>query len=493
MTIKYIDRETTTLWRDASLKKRRIDLLWGDRVRVLGTAGAYSQVYTRGRTGFVETAHLSDNSLLEIYFIDVGQGDGILIRTPDHRHIMIDGGYKRASLPTGKNAADFVDWKFAKDYEETSVRLDAMLASHCDADHYGGLWDLLNPAQRSELACKNVTVEAFYHAGVGWWKDTSTQKRGLGPTTHDGRFLLQLMEDRDQILNALRKNASPALQGEWASFLRSLMATTNAAGNPTPCQRLSHADNVLPGFDGTSGSVAIQVLAPVEFSVGGTAALHNFSSSPDKNTNGNSLLLRLDYGKARILLTGDLNTLSQQTLLDDYAGQHHVFSCDVAKACHHGSSDVSLEFLRTMCPAVTVISSGDSEGHDHPQASIVAASAITGYQQTSGDSLISPLVYSTELARSTTLTKASKATLQRTSGNIELPSKDLSQLNVEFSVVKAGSLQGKRTSRTLDQLFLAADLVYGLVNVRTDGTRILCATMNEKDHSWNTRWVDARH
>ncbi|TWW08895.1 hypothetical protein E3A20_19770, partial [Planctomyces bekefii] len=165
-----------------------------------------------------------------------------------------DGGYKRASLPTGRNAADFVDWKFAKDYDETSVRLDAMLSSHCDADHYGGLWDLLNPAQRSELDCKTVSVEAFYHAGVGWWKDNSANKRWLGNTTPDGKFLLQLMEDRDQILRALPKNANPALQGEWSKFMEAVTNTTDAAGNPTPCHRLSHADHILPGFDGSAGS-----------------------------------------------------------------------------------------------------------------------------------------------------------------------------------------------------------------------------------------------
>ncbi|MFN9827754.1 MAG: hypothetical protein ACK58J_26685, partial [Planctomyces sp.] len=117
MTIKYVDRETTTLWKNPADSDRLLELLWGDRVTVLGTVGIYSQIRARGRTGFVHTAHLSDTSLLEIYFIDVGQGDGILIRTPDHRHLLIDGGYKRASLPTGRNAADFVDWKFAKDYD----------------------------------------------------------------------------------------------------------------------------------------------------------------------------------------------------------------------------------------------------------------------------------------------------------------------------------------------------------------------------------------
>jgi hypothetical protein len=28
-------------------------------------------------------------------------------------------------------------------------------------------------------------------------------------------------------------------------------------------------------------------------------------------------------------------------------------------------------------------------------------------------------------------------------------------------------------------------MIYGLVNVRTDGERILCATLNEKSSSWD--------
>ena len=493
MVIKYVGQETAHLFKDPTSSDVLLDLLWGDRVTVLSTSGPFSQVRARGRKGFIKNSDLSDTSLLEIYFIDVGQGDGILIRTPDHRHIMIDGGYKRASLPTGKNAADFVDWKFAKDYSQKSIRLDAMLSSHCDADHYGGLWDLLDPTQRAELGCRDVTVEAFYHSGVGWWKENSNAKRWLGPTTPDGKFLVQLMGDRNQILNALQQNANPALQGEWAEFLKVVTETRNSAGSPTPCNRLSHADGFLPGFDGSTGNVAIHVLAPVEFSVAGTPALHNFPNGPSKNTNGNSLLLRLDYGHSRILLTGDLNTPSQRALLDDYASQHDVFSCDVAKACHHGSDDVSLEFLSKMCPAVTVISSGDSEGHDHPQAAIVAASAVTGFQQAKNDKLISPLIYSTELARSTTLSKATKATVKSPAGELELVGKDLEKIKVELPEVKAGSLRPKKTTRTLNNLFVATDLVYGLVNVRTDGETILCATRNEKDHTWNTRRINARH
>lgn len=56
-----------------------------------------------------DVGHLGSKALLEVYFIDVGQGDGILIKTPDGRHVMIDGGFPRRNQPIGKNAADFVD------------------------------------------------------------------------------------------------------------------------------------------------------------------------------------------------------------------------------------------------------------------------------------------------------------------------------------------------------------------------------------------------
>jgi hypothetical protein len=52
----------------------------------------------------------------------------------------------------------------------------------------------------------------------------------------------------------------------------------------------------------------------------GQPVLRSYSSSDDKNANDNSLLLRLDFRRVRILLAGDLNTDSHQALLEDYTG-----------------------------------------------------------------------------------------------------------------------------------------------------------------------------
>ncbi len=492
MTTKFISEDTTPLYVAASGNKKLLELLWGDQVRLLEAGASRSKVRARGKTGFVKNTALDGESLLEVYFIDVGQGDGILIRTPDGRHIMIDGGYKRESQPTGKNAADFVDWKFARDYGLKQIHLDVMMASHNDADHYGGLADLLDIDQSEELEAKDVRVDVFYHAGVAWWINPANGKRWLGPTSPDKKFLTQLMGNRLQVLDALKVNANPKLQGEWGEFMEKATKAITIDGSATPIHRLSQLDGHVPGFDGSNDSVAIRILAPFESQVDGKPVLHNYGSTASKNTNGNSLLLRLDYKRSRILLTGDLNAASQQTLLEDYTGDRIEFLCDVAKSCHHGSDDVSYEFLSAMRPGVTVISSGDNEGHDHPRPDVVAASATTGFLEISRDRIVTPLVYSTELARSINLGKPTRLTVSDPTGVKVVEEKNLGTVKIDAEVTKAGDLNPSSVTRRLSSTYIVAGLIYGLINVRTDGEKILCATLNEKDNTWQVKKFTSR-
>lgn len=478
MPMDHLRSDTAPLTRDG---KTVAHALWGDRIEVLGTDGALARVNARGlRDVRLDSRHLGGPALLELYFIDVGQGDGVLLRSPDGRHVLIDGGLRRSAQPTGKNAADFVDWKFVKDYGQERIELDALIASHNDADHYGGLADLLNPEELEGkgLDAKAISVEAIYHAGLSWWRQ-GTKGKTLGTRVeHEGsRYWTQLLGDR-----ASAQAAAPELAGEWATFWQRALMARRRNGEPTPVRRLSQQTGLLPGFEGGPGMLAIHVLGPLETRVAGQPALRQFAGGDSINTNGQSVLLRLDYGHCRILLTGDLNRAAQTALLQAHGSQ--AFECDVAKACHHGSDDVSYRFLQALRAAVTVFSSGDNEGYDHPRPSILAASATTGFLSLSaeGDRIITPLLYATELARSTQLTDV--VGVRTASDTPELSGSRLADVALR--------LKRPPRLRPVGRCKAVGGLVYGLVNVRTDGQRILCATRSEKDGSWDIKLLAAR-
>jgi beta-lactamase superfamily II metal-dependent hydrolase len=504
-------RYTAPLYRQATGTAKWLDLLWGDPVMVLTPGPSRSRVRARNWTGYVANSNLGATPLLELYFIDVGQGDGVLVRMPDGRHLLIDGGYTRVKQPTGKSAADFVDWKFFKDYGLARIRLDAIVASHCDADHYGGLWDVLrtDEAAMAELDCAGADIGAFFHAGVSWWRPGN---RWLG-RTHDG-YLIDLLDGVASLDEGLRPDAERRLQGEWAEFLREVRQATSIV------HRLAVAAGedetvFVPGFADTDGAASIRVLAPVLHQVDGEVGVTRLGSAPDQNTNGHSVLLRLDFGNTRILLTGDLNRKSMHAFLDEYAGREDVLACDVAKGCHHGSDDVSFAFLRHVNAGATIISSGDTAGHGHPQPAVVAASGLTGHVSIDlkKDALLTPLVYSTEVERSVSIGRCNwMETSQYPHEGVPLAlrvyARDARHLPkewkedveakrhtsslVHYEETRSGALNPSKRTRGFAGSYVVSGIVYGLVNVRTDGETILCATLNEAKGGWNVQTFRGR-
>jgi len=68
--------------------------------------------------------------ILELRFFDVGQGDAVLIRAPDGRSVLYDGGQDGGLL--------------LRHLEEAGVdSLELVIASHNHADHIGGLVDVI--------------------------------------------------------------------------------------------------------------------------------------------------------------------------------------------------------------------------------------------------------------------------------------------------------------------------------------------------------------
>ena len=509
-----------------------LTLLWGDPVQILQRSGNWLQVAARGWLGWLNENDVGDEALLEVYFIDVGQGDGVLVCDPDRRHLLIDGGLPRSHQQSGKNAADFVDWKFFVDYGQIDINLDAVIASHCDKDHYGGLDDLVSDSERAkeERDTLSVNVDKVFHPGISYWDIDAAEKaahaeapndsKWLGPETPwpaegdgtnphgsfrgsdepNGHILTRLFDGRISVADALDDTHHPHLAGDWQKFIERIDA---AGAQSIERVGLSFDEVTTPAYLdgwGANSTLSIRVLGPLTLEGPDGPALPDFGSE-SQNTNGHSVLLRLDYDKARILLTGDLNKNSMHYLLRGYENHEDELACDVAKACHHGSHDISYRFLEKVKAGATVISSGDSEGFGHPRPEVVGASAITGFKSVDedADTLRTPLVYSTEVERGVSLGEVKHLTFsnfhisgQPQQGTLFAKKPTSNSLTAGYNAqVQNNTLtdflytyfKGVWTKKTgtknLAKVRILDKVNYGLVSVRTDGKLIMCATQRD--------------
>lgn len=101
---------------------------------------------------------------------------------------------------------------------------------------------------------------------------------------------------------------------------------------------------------------AISGIAPCSLAV-----LHPGAAYGDDNDL--SVVLRLDYGEASFLFTGDATSRAELLML----GAGLDLDCDVLKAGHHGSaSSNSAAFLRAVTPEIVLISAGRNNFYRHP-------------------------------------------------------------------------------------------------------------------------------
>lgn len=100
---------------------------------------------------------------LHVYFLDVGQGDAILLRAPDGRQVLVDGGPSPAAL-LDELGALMPFWDRS---------LDLVVLTHPDADHMTGLLTL--PERYRVAALLIPDGAAAYPAS---WADALADDRG---------------------------------------------------------------------------------------------------------------------------------------------------------------------------------------------------------------------------------------------------------------------------------------------------------------------------
>lgn len=88
---------------------------------------------------------LTTPSPLRVSFLDVGQGDAILIQTPSNKSMLIDGGVSSIVLSRLAERLSFFDHT-----------IDVMVATHPDADHVTGLIPVLEKYDVQNIVTSSV-------------------------------------------------------------------------------------------------------------------------------------------------------------------------------------------------------------------------------------------------------------------------------------------------------------------------------------------------
>lgn len=118
--------------------------------------------------------------------------------------------------------------------------------------------------------------------------------------------------------------------------------------------------HVAAGDSASLDGVAIRVLAPDSAWMAGL-----------DDPNAASVVLAVDFGRARFLLTGDAEALEEGWLVSRHGG---ALRADVLKVGHHGSAASSTaSFLDAVRPRVAVVSVGAGNRYGHPAPGVLQA------------------------------------------------------------------------------------------------------------------------
>ncbi len=391
-----INADLVELTRDD--KQPAIVLGWGDRVKLLGQDAKTSHVEVtdwveqpdgsvlpgqvqgaiKRKAGAREVAVPFDQlKLLKIAFVDVQQGDGAVIETPDGKVITIDGGEEQLF-------ARFLASRYRDTSDAKRLEIEAMIVTHGDADHFAGLTKI-HDSETHKTPHKRLFIhpKRVYHNGlVKRPTKGHTETQLLGATVKAGKETVITGLETDLLA------VPPAELNEPFTDWRDALAAWRKAG-PIEFRRL--AAGVKDAFDFLAPEhISVEVLGPIETPVGGKPGLPFLRGPKDSGPmphltfepgalsashtiNGNSIVLRLTFGNYRLLFAGDLNNASEKTLA---GGGQDTLAAEVFKVPHHGSHEFDRDFLKAVSPLISIVSSGDESARKefiHPRATLMNA------------------------------------------------------------------------------------------------------------------------
>jgi hypothetical protein len=311
------------------------------------------------------------------------------------------------------------------------VDIDLLIMSHGDGDHLEGLI----PIVRHPL----IRVKRILHNGLANFDDDRLPQT-LGAMSADGGFITTRY-------SALADLPDFTLSGTFANWK---LAVENEA-SVTSVEAVDRRTGLVPLGE---PDLTLEILGPRCETADGVDAYRWFGGH-SHTINGHSVTFRLTYKGVRTLFTGDLNIEGSHHLLAD-PGIAAALDAHVFKTPHHGSHEFAPELFAAIKPQVSVVSSGDSPDHGHPRASFLGA---LGQHQRSSH----PLLFSTEIAATFHEDRSDRGEETSLEGLSVTDPADRRETRIRF----------KRR-------------LHGMINVRTDGTKIYTARRVATGYWWES-------
>jgi hypothetical protein len=458
--LKYLDDDIVNLRRADGSEGQ---YYWGDQCDILSSTPAGMHVAIHGKRGKIDEGmidpgtNLRDTGILRLSMVDVQQGDGLIIETPNGKVIFIDGGDNQLF-------ARHANARFRNTTAADPLVVDLILITHGDADHFEGLSEFRKsetdsrPGKRIFVAPKRV-----YHNGIvkrpgkDAAKKTRKESEMFGATVKVGTetFITGLVDDPASVPQAERNEPFD----EWVATLAAWEPRVQAVtGHPIERRRLDHLSTGAFDFLADE-AISVELLGPISGTVAGQPALRFLrapkddanlmlgtqpaakkgSLSASHTINGHSINFRLRFGNVRFFFTGDMTQEASQRMRE--AMPAAALRSEILKAPHHGSADFDMEFLKEVGAVVSLISSGDeSEAKEyiHPRATLMAALGKASRTTPA-------IIFCTELAA-----------FFKTLGYVPHPKK------------------------AAEKVFAFERTNFGIAHVRTDGERVLAFTHSGK-------------
>ncbi|WP_339166612.1 ComEC/Rec2 family competence protein [Paenibacillus sp. FSL R5-0341] len=292
-----------------------------------------------------------------VQFLDIGQGDSTLITTPEGKHILVDGG---GTVSFGNNEQS---WKTRRDPYEVGAKvvvpllkkrgihqLDAVIVTHADQDHAGGLQAVL----------EQIPVKRFMFNGTTSGKENFDK-------------LLDTAMERKIPLYAIQQGMSYKADKETSlHFIAPDLAhvDVNVSGSLPVSEHQNH-DSVVFLLDmaGTSMLFTGDMDAAAEQDL--LYMIQDGSLAAQFEQKG--VDIGVTEGVVQRVLTRPLQDNS-----NDLSASSSI-SIDVLKVAHHGSKTSSTEaWLQYWNAKTAVISAGVNNTYGHPNPGVMERLEATG-------------------------------------------------------------------------------------------------------------------